>query len=144
MLRNILAAVAGYLAMALSVFVLFSLLWAVLGSSGSFQPGSWEISDAWTAGSIVVGFAAAYLGGLVCARLARDRGGATILIAAVVALGVVVALAGAGGEGATGPRPDQVSMMEAMSSARQPTWIAWLNPLLGAVGVWIGSWRLRA
>ena len=35
-------------------------------------------------------------------------------------------------------------MMEATAGARQPVWYLWLNPMIGAVGVWFGTRRLRA
>ena len=142
MLRNILAAIVAYIAMAAALFALFSLLWLTLGPSRAFQPGSWEISGGWALGSVVLGLVAAYIGGRVCARVAHDARAATILIAIVLVLGVVTALMPL--EMAAGPRPDDVSMMEATAGARQPAWITWLNPLLGAVGVWFGSRRLRA
>ncbi len=84
----------------------------------------------------------AYIGGQVCFRVAHDAGGATLLIGLVIVLGVVNALIPP--EMAAGPRPDDVSMMEATASARQPAWFNWLNPLVGAVGVWFGSRKLRA
>ena len=140
--KNILAAVAGYFAMAVALFALFSALWLILGPSAAFQPGSWEVSGGWAVGSIVLGLVAAYIGGLVCARLAHDQRAVTILIGLVIVLGVVTALMPV--EVATGTRPDDVSMMEATANARQPTWMTWLNPLLGAVGVWFGSRKLRA
>ena len=55
MLRNILAAVVGYIAMAAVLFVLFSLLWLTLGPSRAFQPVSWEVSGGWALGSVVLG-----------------------------------------------------------------------------------------
>ena len=137
MLRNILAAIVGYLAMAVVLFVLFSLLWQTLGPSRAFEPGSWEVSGGWALGSLALGLAAAYIGGRVCARIARDAMGATILIALIVVMGVWAALMP--GEMAAGPRPDDVSMMEATAGARQPAWLAWLNPVIGVVGVWFGS-----
>ena len=142
MLRNILAAVVGYIAMAAVLFALFSLLWMALGPSRAFQPGSWEVAGGWVFGQFVLGLVAAYIGGRVCAKVAPDTGGATILIGLVIVLGVMAALMP--GEMAAGPRPDDVSMMEATAGARQPTWFAWLNPVIGAVGVWFGSKELRA
>ena len=142
MLRNILAAVVGYIAMAAALFAMFSLLWMTLGPSRAFQPGSWEVSGGWVLGQLVLGLVGAYIGGRVCARVAHDAGGAMILIGLVIVLGVVNALMP--GEMAAGPRPDDVSMMEATAGARQPTWFAWLNPVIGAVGVWFGSKKLRA
>jgi len=142
MLRNILAAIVGYIAVLAVLFALSSLLWLTLGPSHAFQPGTWEVAGGWVLGSIVIGFAGAYVGGLVCAGLARDARGATILIAIVIVLGVVTALIPV--ESAVGPRPDDVSMIEATAGARQPAWLTWLNPLIGVVGVWLGSRKLRA
>ncbi len=142
MLRNILAAIVGYMAMAAVLFVLFSLLWLVLVPSRAFQPGSWEVSGDWALGSLVLGLVAAYIAGRICARVAYDSRAATILIALVIVFGVVRALMPV--EMAAGPRPDDLSMMEATASARHPVWFNWLNPLIGAAGVWFGSRRLRA
>ena len=142
MLRNILAAIVGYIAIVAVLFALSSLLWLTLGPSRAFQPGTWEVAGGWVLGSIVIGFAAAYAGGRVCARLAHDAGGATILIAIVIVLGVVSVLMPV--EVAAGPRPDDVSMIEATAGARQPTWLRWLIPVIGVVGVWFGSRKVRA
>ena len=142
MLRNILAAIVGYIAIVAVLFALSSLVWLMLGPSGAFQPGTWEVSGGWVLFSIVLGFVGAYIGGRVCARVAHDAKGATILIAMMIVLGVVSALMPV--EVATGPRPDDVSMLEATMSASQPAWLPWLNPLIGVVGVWLGSRKLRA
>ena len=60
----------------------------------------------------------------------------------MIVLGVVSALMPV--EAATGPRPDDVGMLEATMSASQPTWLTWLNPVIGVLGVWLGSQKLRA
>ena len=137
MLRNILAAIAGYIAMAAVLFAIFSLLWLTVGPSRAFQPGSWEVSGGWALGSLVLGLVAAYIGGRVCARMAHDARATTILIAMVIVLGVVRALTPV--EIPAELRPDDVSMMEATAGALHPAWFDWLNPLIGAVGVWFGS-----
>ena len=142
MLRNILAAIVGYIAIVAVLFALSSLVWLALGPSRAFQPGTWEVSGGWVLFSVVLGFVGAYIGGRVCARVAHDAKGATILIAMMIVLGVVSALMPV--EVAAGPRPDDVSMLEATMSASQPAWLPWLNPLIGVVGVWLGSRKLRA
>ena len=142
MLRNILAAVAGYLAMTAVLFALFTALWLAVGPSRALQPGSWEVSGGWVLVQLVFGLVGAYVGGRVCARVAHDANGATILIGLVIVLGVVNALIAP--ETAAGPRPDDVSMMEATAGALQPAWYNWLNPLIGALGAWLGSRKLRA
>ncbi|MCY3711911.1 MAG: hypothetical protein OXH02_01340 [Gemmatimonadetes bacterium] len=142
MLRNILAAIVGYVVMAAVLFVLFSLLWVAVGPTGAFQPGSWEVPVGWALGSLVLGFVGACAGGKVCARIAPDARAATILIGLVIVFGVVRALTPV--EMPAGPRPDDVSMMEATAGAVHPAWFNWLNPLIGAVGAWFGSRRSRA
>ena len=142
MLRNILAAIVGYIAIVAVLFALSSLLWLVMGPSRAFQPGTWEVAAGWILGSIALGFVGAYIGGRVCARMAHDAKGAMILIGIMIVLGVVSALMPV--EAATGPRPDDVGMLEATMSASQPTWLTWLNPVIGVVGVWLGSRKLRA
>ena len=142
MLRNILAAIVGYIAMAAVLFVLFSLLWVTLGPMRAFQPGSWEVSGGWVIGTVVLGFAAAYIAGRVCARLGHDARAATMLIALVIVLGVVRALMQV--DMPVEPRPDDLSMMEATAGARHPAWFDWINPLIGAAGVWFGSRKSRA
>ena len=87
----------------------------------------------WVLGQLVLGPVGAYTGGQVCAWVAHEARGATILIGLVIVLGVVNALNSPAM--AAGPRPDDVSMMEATAGARQPTWYLWLNPVIGAVGV---------
>ncbi|MCY3933237.1 MAG: hypothetical protein OXH70_16140 [Acidobacteria bacterium] len=139
--RNILAAIVGYIAMAAVLFILFSLLWLTVGPSRAFEPGSWEVPVGWAVVQLVLGLVGAYIGGQVCARVAHDAKGGTILIGLVIVMGVVNALIPP--EMAAGPRPDDVSMMEAIAGARQPAWFLWLNPVVGAVGVWFGMGRLR-
>ncbi|MYF96102.1 MAG: hypothetical protein F4210_11465, partial [Holophagales bacterium] len=134
--RNILAAVVGYVAMAAVLFALFSLLWLTVGPSRAFEPGSWEVPVGWAVMQLVLGLVGAYIGGQVCAWVAHDAKGATMLIGLVLVMGVVNALIAP--EMAAGPRPDEVSMMEATAGALQPAWFNWLNPVIGAVGVWFG------
>ena len=142
MLRNILAAITGYIAIVAALFALSSAVWLMLGPSRAFQPGTWAVSGSWVLSSIVIGFVGAYIGGRVCARVAHDAKGATILIATMIVLGVVSALMPV--EVAAGPRPDDMSIWEATLRASQPAWLSWLNPLIGVVGIWLGSRELRA
>ena len=144
-LRNIGGAVLGWIVMFACVFVLMSGFWMMLGADGAFQAGSWEVTGTWNFGSIVISLIAAVLGGLVCAKVSADSRGVWMLVALVVVLGVASALPGAPmadagmADAATGVRPPDVSMTEAMMTAQQPRWIAWLNPVLGAVGALFGA-----
>ncbi|MEN8375091.1 MAG: hypothetical protein ABFS34_06530 [Gemmatimonadota bacterium] len=136
-LKNIVAAVFGYLVMVVVVFVAFTIVWQILGPDGAFEPGSWDVSGAWIAASIVLGLVAAVAGGWSCARMAPNQNALYILIALIVVLGVLSALPEAGL--ALGPRPEDVSMFEAMGSVAQPRWVAWLNPVIGVIGAVFGA-----
>lgn len=139
--RNVGGAVLGWVVMAGAVILLFGGLWMVLGPDGAFQPQSWEVSGMWLLGSIVASLLAAVLGGLVCTWVAADDRGLLMLMVLVVVLGVFLALGDA--PAAEGIRPAEVDMADAMNFAREPRWLAWLNPVLGVVGVFAGSRLVR-
>jgi hypothetical protein len=134
--KTIGSVILGYLVMVVVVFGTFSLAFLVLGTGGSFREGSYDISSLWIVVSIILGFIAAVVGGLVCLAVAREERAAHILALVVIALGIVFALPQlTGGIEDPGPRPADMATFEAMQSARQPTWLALLNPLIGAAGI---------
>ena len=59
MLRNILAAIVGCVAMAV---VLFAPLWLTVGGSRVFEPGSWEVPGGWVLVQLVLGLLGAWFG----------------------------------------------------------------------------------
>jgi len=136
-LKNILAAVLGYVVMFAVSFPLFGLLWSVLGADGAFAAGSWNVSCEWIIGSIVLGGLVSIAGGFSCSWAAVSRGGVAILVGLVLAFGILALVPDAGV--APGLRPDQVSMFDAMTSAQQPLGMLWLNPVLGVIGVLFGA-----
>lgn len=149
--RNIGAAVLGWVTMAVAVFVLNMVMWMVLGADVAFRSGTWDVSWSWSLASIGVGLLAAIIGGVVCSRIADGPWGVRLLVGVVLVLGALVALGileMTGLEGVAdadpGPRPDDVGMIEAMSTAQQPVWLTWLNPLIGAVGILLGARMKRS
>jgi len=142
MMRSLGGVVLGYLVMA--AFVILSLFFAsrIMGADLVFRPGVFDVSGLWIITSIVLGLIAAVLGGYVCAAVARNVGAPKMLAVVVIVLGVVLALPVVTGDAPTLPREATVASSEAMQSARQPGWLALLNPLIGAVGVLWGA-RLK-
>ncbi len=136
--RNIGAGVLGWVAMTAVVFVLMSVFWMILGADGSFREGSWDVSGSWLLGSVPIGLLAGIFGGFVCAKVAGNAWGVRFLIVLVVALGVISAVLYAPPE-ASGSRPDDIGMFEAMMSAHSPRWLTWLNPVLGVIGAILGA-----
>jgi len=140
MLRAILAVIVGYLAMAVTVFATFTGAYLILGSAGSFKPGSYEVSGTWLVLSLVLSLAAALVGGLVCRAIARSPRPVVALAGVVLVLGALSAVpillrAGEPPE----PRTGDVSNIEAMNRARQPVWVALTLPLVGAAGVLVAG-----
>lgn len=139
-LRNVGGAVLGWIVMFGCVVILMSGLWMMLGADGAFQAESWEVSGAWNFGTIVINLIAAIVGGLVCAKVSADKRGVWMLVALVVILGVWGALPDAPVTDAVARvRPADVSMTEAMMTAQEPRWMAWLYPVLGAAGALFGA-----
>ena len=142
--RAIGSAVAGYVAMFVIAFVGLTLAWLALGADGAFRTGTWHTSTAWVVTMLLVGLVAAIAGGWVASRLGGDRRAVTVLVGLVVVIGLVdIALTLSRDPGVLDAvRVGRPSMIEALSSARPPSWFSIVNVVVGAAGVLIGS-RLR-
>ena len=142
MLRAILGVIIGYIAMFILIAVCFTIAYLIMGTEGAFREGSFEPSMSWNVLTIIVGIVAAIIGGIVCAVIARRGSKAPMILAIIVLiLGLLMAIPVMmePGEDQPAAREGELSNFEAMSEARQPVWIALLNPLTGAVGVTIGA-----
>lgn len=141
MLRVAGSVIAGYLVMAVAIMVLFAAAYPILGIDSLFAPGTYDASIGWIALSLILGFVCAAAGGWVAARLAPGSTAPNWLAALVLVLGAVMALPVVMNTSPTGggPRPEGASMADAMTYARQPVWVALLNPLLGGAGVLVGA-----
>ena len=140
MVRSILAVVAGYATLALVIFVTFTALYLVLGADRSFEPGNYDASTLWIATSFPLGVAASVAAGFVCAGIARGGRAPQALAGIVLVLGLLFAIPVLrAADAPSPPRTGDVPNMEAMQSARQPKWVALVNPFIGAVGVLVGA-----
>ena len=140
MLRKIAAVIVGYLAMFIVVFGCLTGAYLGLGAERVFQPGSYEVTGLWLIVWFIVSLAAALVGGAVCARIGKSSRAVLSLAILVLVLGILSALpALKPPAGEIKPRTDGPSNLEAMMSAKQPTWVLFLTPLIGVVGVLIGG-----
>lgn len=139
MLRSILAVIVGYFVIFVCVFCSFSIAYLLMGTEGAFRSGSYEVSNLWLALSIPLALIAAVIGGFACAKIARGGRAPFVLAGLVLGLGLISAVFEMQAEPAPTTRSAEVGNLEAMGQARQPLWIAWLNPFLGAAGVVLGS-----
>lgn len=138
------AVILGYVVMMVFVFATFSAAYLAMGTEGSFKPGSYDVSTLWVALSIGLGLIAAILGGWVAAAVTRGPKGSNVLAVVVLVVGIVMALPAVTSPPEDRPevRAEQVGNLEAMQYAKQPTWMLFFNPVLGAFGALIGG-RLR-
>ena len=145
MVRTIAAVILGYLTLAVVVMVTFAAVHPVLGVDRLFNPGTYDPSAGWIALSFLLGVISAVAGGWIAARVAPGTSAPVWLAALVFVLGAVVAVpAIMNSDERGGPRPEGVTMSEAMTNARQPGWVALLNPVIGAAGVFLGAgWHRR-
>jgi ABC-type transport system involved in multi-copper enzyme maturation permease subunit len=144
MVRNILGVVLGYVAMFAFVFISFTVLYLILGADGSFEPGTYEVSLIWIIISFILGLAAAVLGGYLCVLISKNQKTALVLAGLVLLLGIAMAIPALGNASNEDQemRRGDVPNMEAMQNAKQPVLMLLLNPIVGAIGVYVGS-KLR-
>jgi ABC-type transport system involved in multi-copper enzyme maturation permease subunit len=144
MVRTIVGVIVGYLVMAFLIFALFSAAYLTMGANAAFKAETYDVSSLWLIANFVLGLTAAVAGGYACAAIAKKRKAPLALAALVITLGLLFAIPvfKANSDGPSAPRSRDVTNMEAMQKARQPGWVALLNPLVGAVGVLLGA-RLR-
>jgi len=139
--KSIVGVIVGYLTMFALQFAVFMTVYTVMGADWSFRPASFHASTQWTVMQFIVVFVTAIIAGLICALIAR--GGKAPLVLAVVVLAIGFALGAAHiatqppdtGEVRTANTPN----LEAMTKARHPTWVIFLGPVIGAVGVMVGG-----
>jgi ABC-type transport system involved in multi-copper enzyme maturation permease subunit len=142
MLRGIGAVVAGYIVMAVLIFLTFSGVYILMGADGAFKPESFEPSTMWLGISLVLGLAAAVAGGLVASKIARSGAAPTVLAGVVLVVGLglgVMTIMAPPPANAPPARTAQTTTIEAMTHARQPDWITIANPIVGAAGVLVGA-----
>lgn len=144
MARAILSVVGGYVVMALTVFGTFTVAYLLMGADSAYQPGTYDVSLLWIVVSLVFSAVAAVAGGRIAVAIAGSDVPPKILAGLVLVLGLVMA-ASAAGRMADQPnvRDASPTFMDAAQASRQPTWLLYLNPLIGAVGVLIGAGMAR-
>lgn len=138
--RAIGSVVVGYIVMAVMVFAAFTVAYLLMGADRAYQVGTYDVSGLWIAVSIVLSFCAALIGGRTAAAIARSATPPKVLAGIVLVLGLVMAYSDSRGRAPESTvRTGAPSFMDAAQASRQPTWLLYLNPLIGAVGVLLGA-----
>jgi len=132
--------ISGYLAMAFTLFVALTIAYVAMGADRAFGAGVFQVTLLWAIVSLLVGFAAALVGGRVARAVSGRIEGPRWLALFVIVLGLGLALMIAiSGDGDSAARTDLVGPFQAMRVAQTPLWAALLNPFVGAVGVLLGG-----
>ena len=141
MLRSALGVIVGYIVMFILQVFAFMTIYSLMGANWSFRPSSFEASTRWTVMQFVVILVTTIIAGLICAIIARGGKAPLALAGVVLVLGLALAAASTAFRPADTHevRAGDVPNMEAMSKARHPSWVIFLGPVIGAVGVLIGG-----
>lgn len=138
MIRKFLGAVVGYIVFFFCLFLLFTGLSLVLGPDRLFLPGNYDPSMMWIISAFVLGFIAAAIGGYVAALIGKS-GAVKIMAGLVVLIGAIVFVQLLRENKAVETRTVDLPTMEAMFKAREPLWVAVVNPLLVVIAVFAGG-----
>jgi uncharacterized membrane protein YeaQ/YmgE (transglycosylase-associated protein family) len=138
LLRCVAAVIVGYLAMAVTVFATFTGAYLLMGTNTAFREGTYDVSWLWIVATIVLGFVAAVIGGALARVIDPRRSTGPALAGLILLLGVLSGAMTLNGP-EPGPRPPEVSSLEAMQRAKSPLWFTLLNPVIGIVGVLAGA-----
>ncbi|HVE70057.1 MAG TPA: hypothetical protein VNI54_01715 [Thermoanaerobaculia bacterium] len=138
MIRKLLGAVVGYVVYFSCVFLLFTGLSVILGPDRLFLPGNYDPSMVWIISALVVGVIAAAISGYVAA-LIGESGAVKIMAGLVVLIGAFVFVQLFREHGAVETRTVDLPTMEAMFKAREPLWVAAVNPIIVMIGGFAGG-----
>ena len=135
------AAAAGYLTIAVAVFLSLATAYALLGPEFVFREASNMATLPWSLASLLCGFAGALVGGYVAGRLGKTPEGFGMLIWFVMILGLVLAVYAMTDRTAMLSNLDssEWSFLEASRREVHPIWFYFVLPLLGGLGVLWGG-----
>ena len=139
MLRAIVAVVVTFIIMFVFIVGTFMGLWYGMGPDRLLQPGLWTGNLFLCIAAPGITVIAGLLGGWLCAKIGGGRGPVMALAAVVVVLGATSAAFTLQKPEPSGPRPAGMTVQQIMEQGREPTWLAILNPIIGAAAVLIGG-----
>ena len=144
MARSIVAVIVSYILMVILQIAAFMTLYALVGTSWSFKPRSYQASTRWTVSQFLIIGVTAIIAGLVCAAIAKGGRAplALAILALVLGLGAAVAKTTFRPPDKHEVRVGSLSQMEARNKAWQPAWVLFLGPFAAAAGIVVGG-KLR-
>jgi hypothetical protein len=138
MVRRVLGAIAGYIVFFLCLLVSFLSLYFAMGSDRAFLPGKYDPTMLWTISAFILGFIAAAIGGYIAALIAKS-GAVKIMVGLMVVIGAMSVVGLMIKNKPEEIRTGNVTSTEEMMKAREPVWVAVVNPILGVIGIFAGA-----
>ena len=138
MIRNVLGAIAGYIVFFFVMYLVFTGFSVAMGPDRLFLPGKYEPSAMWIAGSFVLGFLCAALGAYVAALIGKS-GAVKVMAGIVIVIGVLVFVMLSQDKTPIETRTVDLPTSEAMFKAREPLWVAAVNPFVLLLAVFTGG-----
>ena len=141
MLKSILAIIASYVVMFIFMFAAFTGCYFALGTEGTFQTDSYNVTTVWIALTVVVCLLAGMIGGFLCAAISKSRKTCQIFAFIVFFLSLLACCIPAMKRSPDAPnvRVGEVSNLDAMGLAVSPMWLNLLTPVISAAGVLLGA-----
>ena len=141
MLKSILAIIASYVVMFIFMFAAFTGCYFALGTEGTFQTDSYNVTTVWIALTVVVCLLAGIVGGFLCAAISKSKRTCQIFALIVFFIGLLACFIPAMKRSPDAPnvRAGEVSNTDAMRLAVSPMWLHVLTPVLSAAGVLLGA-----
>ena len=143
MLRNLLGAVVGFVVWVMTNTAVYAVGFLALGADHVFQEGSFEVSGLGISLWLLIGFGAAVLGGLTASGIGRSLSGLVILAAVILVLSVSEAIIADPSATEALGRTVDVGVLDALTDAVLPPWLAWVDAVVGVVGVFVGGRLVR-
>ena len=140
MVRNIIGVILGYVAFSITLFGLFSGLYMILGASGSFRDGSFDLSWSWIIASVLVFLIGGIIAAIICGLISHSSKAVFHMGVTLLVLGVLMAIMQISQDpGITVRETSDVSLIDAMNTARGPAWSYFISPIAGYFGAMIGG-----
>jgi hypothetical protein len=141
MLKSILAIIVSYVVGNIVFFGIITGCFFLLGVERVFQPDSYEISNAWLALTLVVGFFGAAVGGLICLSISHSWRACQALALIVLMLTSISCILEFRRINPDAPniRAGEVEYLDAMKLGVPPRWFPFVNPIVTCMGVLAGA-----
>lgn len=144
MLRSIAAVIVSYIVMTILIMGAFAGLWFGVGPDRLLEPGLWTGNLFLTIAAPSITLVSGFLGGWMCAKIARSSKAVIALACVVLVLGAVSAYVTLQKPEPTGTREPGTTTQQLVEKGREPTWLVIFNPIGGAAAVLIGGLFLGA